>query len=119
MIKGILNNTDIISEHKDIDLNILDNPNNYFELTFPNIPLKPFVDLDGKFDNEIKKEEFNILNENIIKKLETIENISLITSSHYNALSIIKMKGKPDKKEILTKLSYRITWYKEKVNNIK
>jgi phage/plasmid-associated DNA primase len=93
-------------------------PNNYFEVLSDKYSMRPFVDLDGEFTDDISKEDFEAKDAAIIERLKELENVSVMTSSHYEALKITKVAGKSDKKEIKMKLSYRVIWTNERVNNI-
>ncbi len=92
--------------------------NNYFEVLSDKYSMRPFVDLDGEFTDDISKEDFEAKDNAIIERLKELENASVMTSSHYEALKITKFAGKADKKEIKMKLSYRVIWINERVNNI-
>jgi phage/plasmid-associated DNA primase len=93
-------------------------PNNYFEVLCDKYSMRPFVDLDGEFTDDISKEDFEAKDNEIIERLKLLENVSVMTSSHYEAIKITKLAGKADKKEIKMKLSYRVIWTNERVNNI-
>ena len=119
MIKGLFSDTSNKNLHDDICFEKLKQQNNYFEVITDGVELKPFIDLDGSFSNNISKEQFENIDNQILEKLKTLENTSILSSSHYEALKIQKIKGKSDKKEIVVKLSYKIVWINEKTTDIK
>jgi phage/plasmid-associated DNA primase len=104
--------------HEQTSIEKLSVPNNYYEVLCDKYAMHPFVDLDGEFTDDISKEEFDAKDQEICAKLASLENVSVMTSSHYEALKITKIAGKADKKEIKIKLSYRVIWTKERVVNI-
>jgi len=118
MIKGLFSAITQKTLHEPIASEKLSEVNNYFEVISDKYPLRPFVDLDGSFDNNISKEDFDNINNQIIEKLISLPNVSIMTSSNYESLKITKIAGKADKKEIIVKLSYRMLWTNEYVNNI-
>jgi phage/plasmid-associated DNA primase len=105
----------------DITTDKISKPNNYFEsINFKDTEfLKIWVDIDSEIDiKTYTLEEFNKLDKFIIDRFklynDTVENISLISSSHYKSLN--KKKSEIDNKyknEIKSKLSYRITFLTE------
>jgi len=104
--------------HEQTSIEKLSVPNNYYEVLCDKYAMRPFVDLDGEFTDDISKEEFDAKDQEICEKLASLANVSVMTSSHYEALKITKIAGKADKKEIKIKLSYRVIWTKERVVNI-
>jgi P4 family phage/plasmid primase-like protien len=118
----------------------LKNPTNYFEWLEGDKPTRPFIDLDGKMPNEDSEVDFYELNKSIMKKLITIENVSIIMASHfrtkkYDSVTIPFFDTKTNKtkkklarakdgtilkelKETYPKISFRITWYNEYCSNI-
>lgn len=119
MISGLLSDTSNKMLHDDICFETLKQPNNYYEVITDGVELKPFVDLDGSFSNNISENDFKNIDLKILEKLKTLQDVSILSSSHYAALKIQRIKGKADKKEIVVKLSYRIVWAKEKTTDIK
>ena len=81
----------------------LENVNNYFEIIYGDKPMRPYIDIDGQM-NDITNEEFNNLDLDILNKLCTLNDCSIITSSKYGCV---------DKSEVINKLSYRLTFYNE------
>jgi len=116
MIKNCFSNVDNESLIKKIDVEKLENINNYFEVTYGDRPSRVFIDIDGDLDIDFIKSEmkFDDLNNNIIQKLMTIDNISLLSSSNYKS----QKRDAKGLKEVLPKLSYRITYINEYCNNI-
>lgn len=108
-ITAPLNNTTI----KSLNNNDLENINNYFEIVYGDRPVHPYIDLDGELQN-YSMYEFQDADNDIINKLKTIPNVSILTSSKYNS---IKYNNK-DEKLFVNKLSYRITYYNEICYNI-
>lgn len=111
ILKDKLNGERLIT-NKDLKLR-----NNYFENT--NIDkLRIYIDIDGEV--KLSEEEFNERNENIIKVLKSIDDISIISSSNYKSEKWIydKIERKECLKEILQKLSFRITYINEYCENI-
>ena len=109
-ISAPINNTTI----KSLNDNDLENINNYFEIVYGDKPIRPYIDLDGDLEN-YSMYEFHDTDNDILNKLKTIPNISILTSSKYNS---VKYNNK-NEKIIVNKLSYRITYYNERCNNIK
>jgi hypothetical protein len=101
VIKGLYSNKDDVTKHEVATTEQLSKINNYFELTYSNKPSRVFIDLDGKLsDKNLKKcdkEMFSSINNDIIKKLCKLENVSVMSSSSYSH----------------NKLSYRITYINE------
>jgi hypothetical protein len=87
--------------------------NNYFELINVKNNNRIYIDIDGSI-NDIDETKFNEINELVIDKLETINDISLITSSHYASQNY----QKNTLKNITHKLSYRIVYINEYTNDI-
>ena len=118
MIKGLL--SDVLNKnlYESITSEKLAQQNNYFEVVSNKYPLKPFVDLDGSFDNGITKEDFLAIDLKILERLKTLDNVSIMTSSHYEALKMERVCQKM-KKTLIVKLSYRLVWTNEYVENIK
>jgi len=87
----------------------LENVNNYFEIVDGNKPMHPYIDIDGIMNN-INEFEFNHLHDKILDKLISIDNVSIMTSSKFSCM---------DKKNVVNKLSYRLTFYDEVVDNNK
>ena len=118
MIRGLESAIKNKNLHEQISSEKLAVPNNYYEVLSDKYEMRPFVDLDGEFTDDISKEQFEAKDKEICERLATLENVSVMTSSHYEALKITKLAGKADKKEIKIKLSYRVIWTKERVENI-
>jgi tetratricopeptide (TPR) repeat protein len=89
------------------------------------LKLKIWLDLDGKLEKEdYTEKEFKKLDKLILEKLKTVEDISIITSSHYNAEHWILNRDTNtyELKKTTPKLSYRITYnneYCESIDDIK
>lgn len=105
---------------KEILINVkkLSKRNNYFENTDLD-KMRIFIDLDGKTKLTDEK-EFNELNKKYLNVLKSIDDISIITSSHFKSE---KWEYNRDTKEeelteISPKLSYRITFINEYCENI-
>ena len=109
-ITAQINNTTI----KSLNNNDLENINNYFEIVYGDKPIRPYIDLDGELQN-YSMYEFQDTDAEILKKLKTIPNVSILTSSKYNS---VKYNNKNEKLNV-NKLSYRITYYNEICYNIK
>lgn len=116
MIKNCFSNVDNESLIKKIDVEKLENINNYFEVTYGDQPSRIFIDIDGDLGVDFIKSEMNFdnLNNNIIQKLLTIDNISLLSSSNYKC----QKRDAKGLKAVLPKLSYRINYINEYCNNI-
>lgn len=101
VIQGLESNKDVLSLHKNIKVEQLQEVNNYFELTFNNKPARIFIDLDGKLKKEtlkaFDKKAFNKIVKTTLKELEQIKNVSIMNSSRYES----------------NKLSFRITYINE------
>jgi P4 family phage/plasmid primase-like protien len=115
---------------KQINIKELTKINNYNEDV--NKPYKrPYMDLDGHLD-EISEKDFYLKNDEIINVLKQIENVSILSSSHYTAekyeyeidRELTEKTGKTIYKkdsnnridklvETKHKLSYRLTFFKE------
>ena len=102
-IRSKVNNNTLVRLN-DINLN---NTNNYFEVVYGNKPMHPYIDIDGELDN-ISSEEFNIVDNNILDKLKTLD-VSIMSSSKYGAFD--------SKKNLVNKLSYRLTYFNEICKN--
>jgi phage/plasmid-associated DNA primase len=98
-ITAPINNTTMKSLN-DIDL---ENVNNYFEIVDGKKPMHPYIDIDGKINSSDEQDFYN-LNQQILDKLITIEDASILSSSKYACV---------EKKEIINKFSYRLTFYNE------
>ena len=106
----------------------LQSVNNYFENTdMTNIQtkLKIWIDLDGKVKEEMKETDFNDIDNIIINKFKTINNLSIISSSNFKS-QVWKNDNTTEYewvlKETIPKLSYRITYineYCEKMEDIR
>ena len=118
MIRGLESAIKNKNLHEQVSSEKLAVPNNYYEVLSDKYSMRPFVDLDGEFTDDISKEDFEAKDKEICERLNSLENVSVMTSSHYEALKITKLAGKADKKEIKMKLSYRVIWTKERVENI-
>lgn len=120
MIKNCFSNVDDESLIKKLDLNKLEKVNNYFEITYGDKPSRIYIDLDGDLDyDNINEKTFDELNNNIIQKLMTIDDISLLSSSSYKAQKreYDRIKKVEVLKTVLPKLSYRITYINEYCKN--
>ena len=93
-------NDNTLKSLNDIDL---ENVNNYFEIIYGDKPMRPYIDIDGQM-NDITNEEFNNLDLDILNKLCTLNDCSIMTSSKYGCI---------DKSNVINKLSYRLTFYNE------
>lgn len=90
-----------------LNLSDLENINNYFEIIYGNKPMRPYIDIDGKM-YDINEEDFNNLDLDILNKLQTLNDCSIVSSSKFNCI---------DKTNIVNKLSYRLTFYNEICKN--
>jgi hypothetical protein len=88
---------------KPLDSIDLENINNYFEIVYGDKPMRPYIDIDGVMNN-IDNEHFNNLDLQILDKLSTLNDCSIMTSSKYACM---------DKNDVVNKLSYRLTFYNE------
>ena len=88
---------------KPLDSIDLENINNYFEIVYGDKPMRPYIDIDGVMNN-IDNEHFNNLDLQILDKLCTLNDCSIMTSSKYACM---------DKNDVVNKLSYRLTFYNE------
>ena len=111
-----------------LNYKLLQSVNNYFENTdMTNIQtkLKIWIDLDGKVKEEMKETDFNDIDNIIINKFKTINNLSIISSSNFKS-QVWKNDNTTEYewvlKETIPKLSYRITYineYCEKIEDIR
>ncbi len=97
-------NNNTMKSLNDIDL---ENVNNYFEIVDGKKPMHPYIDIDGKI-NSCDETEFYNLNQQILDKLQEIEDVSILSSSKYACM---------DKGLVVNKLSYRLTFYNEICKN--
>ena len=116
LIEGLRSNVKSTDEYIKIDitdLSKLESIENYFEVIDGNVPNRIFIDLDGELirDGGYDKKDFKKLDNEILNRLKTIENISLMTSSDYNAYI--------DKDKTKHKISYRIVFINEYCDNMK
>jgi len=95
------------------DIN-LENKNNYFEIVDGNKNMRPYIDIDGEMTN-INKSDFYNLDNQIIERLKTIQDCSILSSSKYK--SVNKSSNKKQPLKIINKLSYRLTFYNEVCKN--
>jgi phage/plasmid-associated DNA primase len=95
------------------DIN-LENKNNYFEIVDGNKTMRPYIDIDGEMIN-INNSDFYNLDNQIIERLRTIKDCSILSSSKYKSLNKSSNKNQPFK--VINKLSYRLTFYNEECNN--
>ena len=112
IIEKLYSNVNTKSNHIPLDVNDLSKLNkvgNFFEVVDGNEPNRVYIDLDGEMnrDDDMDQKAFNKLDQRIIERFKTIENISLMSSSHHKAID----PNKPNKTKC--KLSYRILYTKE------
>jgi phage/plasmid-associated DNA primase len=112
-LKSNIYNNSIV---KSLNENELNSVNNYFEVIYDDIPIHPFVDLDGELQYH-SMYEFEEIDRNIKNVLSTIPNVSCISSSKYNCMKVMKVKNE-NITSYVNKLSYRITWYDEVCSNV-
>lgn len=109
-IQAPINNSTLKSLSYD-DLNDI---NNYYEIVYGDKPVRPYIDIDGELPN-YSMFEFDDINNDIVDKLMTLKDVSIMTSSKFNC----KKMNKNNEVKYVNKLSYRLTFYNEKCSNIK
>ena len=96
---------------KQVENNIKNKKKNpYFEVTKPDCEIKPYIDLDGYLPNA-DENEFNHIHKSIV-------NIFKSKKEDFVFLQASKYKHENKEGEIKNKLSYRITYHKEKLQGI-
>ncbi len=105
-------------EIEQIQIKELKKINNYFENLTVIKNKRVYIDIDGKLSDDVTEEEFIIKDNQILDVLKKIDDVSILTSSHYKAEKWILNNGKFKLNSTTHKLSYRLTFLKEYVINI-
>lgn len=109
-IKNCFSNKDDVKLHEQLNFKKLEKVNNYFELLSEGNN-RIFIDIDGDLDKDFIKSNrnFDELDNKIIMELMKLKDVSILSSSHYTTFKC-DSKGI---KDVLPKLSYRITFINE------
>lgn len=115
VIKGLYSNIDATALYKDIPLETLSSPTEYYEVILDNTPCRAFIDLDGEMPNTMSAVMFKELIERIeerflcdkeILRMNNLEDlIGVRNSSHFEALSV---NPKTDERKKVAKVSFTL-----------
>lgn len=108
---------------KIINTSDLEVKNNYFENTDLKVikNIRVFIDIDGNasYNDYQSSQQFEMQNDDILEKLKTLNDVSIISSSHYRAEKWIydKYETKTKCDSVCPKFSYRLTYINEYCDN--
>lgn len=115
VIRGLYSNIDSATLYKDIPLETLSEPTEYYEVILDNTPCRAFIDLDGEMPVTMTAVKFKELidaiqerflcGEDILRMNNLADLIGVRNSSHYEALSV---NPKTEERKKVAKVSFTL-----------